>query len=174
MKILDLGCGRDKYRGGKGDMVIGVDVDKQSGADVIHDLNKFPYPFKKNEFDLVRLKHSIEHLQDVYKVLDEVCKITRNGGTVRILYPHFSCASAYNTYTHIHFFGINALIGIHPNLKLVSKELHWYPNSSNFIINTSDRVLSYLANLNPTFCERLWCHWVGGFFEVELNLRVEK
>ena len=41
MKILDLGCGKRKQKD-----AIGVDMSEDSDADVIHDLNKFPYPFE--------------------------------------------------------------------------------------------------------------------------------
>ena len=52
MKILDLGCGNKKYKS-KDNVVVGVDNVKLKNVDIAHDLNKFPYPFKKNEFDLI-------------------------------------------------------------------------------------------------------------------------
>ena len=39
MKILDLGCGKRKRKG-----TVGIDISKDTDADIIHDLNKFPYP----------------------------------------------------------------------------------------------------------------------------------
>jgi len=65
MRILDLGCGKRKYQSKNlKDEVIGVDVDKNSQADVIHNLDKFPYPFQNNEFDLVYASHILEHLDN--------------------------------------------------------------------------------------------------------------
>lgn len=44
MKILDLGCGNNKYRiANLGDEVIGVDFVKEgTQADIVHDLDTFP------------------------------------------------------------------------------------------------------------------------------------
>jgi hypothetical protein len=47
MKILDVGCGKNKRKG-----AIGIDIDPNSDADVIHDLNIFPWPFNDNELIL--------------------------------------------------------------------------------------------------------------------------
>ena len=47
-QILHLGCGFNKITGS-----IGVDINPDSAADVIHDLNNFPYPFKDNRFDRI-------------------------------------------------------------------------------------------------------------------------
>ena len=46
MKILDVGCGIHKYPG-----AIGVDRNPASRADVICDLDHFPYPFADSSFD---------------------------------------------------------------------------------------------------------------------------
>ena len=50
MKILELGCGTTKIPN-----AISVDINPFSKADVIHDLNKFPYPFK----NILCYKHCI-------------------------------------------------------------------------------------------------------------------
>ena len=41
MKVLDIGCGNRKREG-----AFGIDVDPQSAADLVHDLNIFPYPIQ--------------------------------------------------------------------------------------------------------------------------------
>jgi predicted SAM-dependent methyltransferase len=61
MKILDVGCGNNKYKGNKGDIVIGIDKVKLKGVDVVHDIEKTPWPFKTNEFDCVICSHVLEH-----------------------------------------------------------------------------------------------------------------
>ena len=45
-KILDIGCGMDKTEN-----VIGMDISDTSGAEVIHDMNNYPYPFENESFD---------------------------------------------------------------------------------------------------------------------------
>jgi predicted SAM-dependent methyltransferase len=55
---LNLGCGSD-YRQGY------INVDRVSGvADVVHDLNVFPYPWSDNSVDEIVARHILEHLED--------------------------------------------------------------------------------------------------------------
>ena len=57
MRILDVGCGINKKAG-----AIGVDRNLASRADVIADLDRFPYPFRDSSFDGLQAVHVIEHL----------------------------------------------------------------------------------------------------------------
>lgn len=84
MKILDLGCGKRKRKG-----VIGIDISKDTDADIIHDLNVFPYTFADNEFDYIYADNIIEHLDNVIKVVEELYRISKNGATVKIIVPFF-------------------------------------------------------------------------------------
>ncbi len=50
IKILDIGCGKQKVTGS-----IGVDFNDSLSPDVVHNLNHFPYPFEDCEFDEVHI-----------------------------------------------------------------------------------------------------------------------
>ena len=84
-KILDVGCGRNKHPG-----AIGLDSNPRTDADVIHDLAVIPYPFSDNEFDEVISRHVIEHVPDVMAFVSELHRITKPGGHIRIVTPHYS------------------------------------------------------------------------------------
>jgi predicted SAM-dependent methyltransferase len=99
MKILDLGCGKKKQKG-----AIGIDISKETDADVIHDLDVFPYPFANGEFDYVYADNVIEHLYDITKVLEELYRITKDGATIKIIVPFFRSHWAFIDPTHRHFF----------------------------------------------------------------------
>ena len=109
-KKLNLGCG-SKYKEGW----INVDISsidiygKQIKIDKNHDLNKFPYPFKENEFDIVLLEHTIEHLDEPAKVVKEMERITKSGGIIDIRTPHFSCYHSYRDPTHKWHFSIDSI-----------------------------------------------------------------
>jgi 2-polyprenyl-3-methyl-5-hydroxy-6-metoxy-1,4-benzoquinol methylase len=124
MKILDLGCGKNKIKK-EGAIVIGVDIDSTSGADVIHDLNKFPYPFKDNEFDEIICFDILEHLQDIPSVMKELHRIGKNGALVKIRSPHFSSPYASLDPTHLRGFSIFSFDCFCKNKKIIPHNINW-------------------------------------------------
>lgn len=95
LQVLEVGCGRNKTAG-----AIGVDRNTASDADVIHDLDVFPYPFSDSSFDVIICNQVLEHLDDVLKTVEELHRISKPGGLVKIWVPHFSSSDAYSDPTH--------------------------------------------------------------------------
>lgn len=97
MKI-NFGCGEDYKEGW-------VNVDKcKVKADLIYDLDVFPYPFKDSSADYILCRSVLEHLKDYISALKEMHRILKSGGMIEIFVPHFSCANAFADPTHKHFF----------------------------------------------------------------------
>jgi SAM-dependent methyltransferase len=94
-KILDVGCGVNKTPGS-----IGLDNNPRAAADVNHDLAEIPYPFADNEFDLVVANHVVEHVPDVMAFIGELHRVTRSGGRIRLLTPHYTNPDWANDPTH--------------------------------------------------------------------------
>jgi SAM-dependent methyltransferase len=84
-KILDVGCGRNKHPG-----AIGLDKNPKTDADVIHDLADIPYPFPDNEFDEVYGYHVVEHVPDPMAFVAELHRITKPGGLIHLVTPHYT------------------------------------------------------------------------------------
>lgn len=67
MAELLAGCGhrREKLMGRKGHEdwsgLVTLDMTAESGADVVHDLEEFPYPFADETFDEIHLYEVLEH-----------------------------------------------------------------------------------------------------------------
>lgn len=101
--VLDLGCGLRKRSG-----AIGIDVNPRSHADVIHDLNRFPYPFSDNYFDEIICDNVIEHLDNVLKVMEELHRIAKPSAVVTVIVPFFPHRQANTDPTHKHFFGVHS------------------------------------------------------------------
>lgn len=99
LKILDFGCGTRKRKG-----AIGIDINPRTQADVIHDLQKFPYPFNDNRFEEVYVDNVIEHLEDVVRTMEEIHRILEDRGLVKIIVPYFRSRWAFIDPTHKHFF----------------------------------------------------------------------
>jgi SAM-dependent methyltransferase len=94
-RLLDVGCGVRKQPG-----AIGVDRNRSSRADVLCDLDRFPYPFRDAAFDRITAIHVIEHLADVVGAMEEFHRLLRTGGTVRIETPHYTDFSSFCDPTH--------------------------------------------------------------------------
>ncbi len=101
--MLDLGCGLRKRIG-----AVGIDVNPRSQADVVHDLNRFPYPFPPNSFDEIFCDNVVEHLDDVVKVMGELHRIAKPLALVTIIVPFFPHRYANTDPTHKHFFGLHS------------------------------------------------------------------
>lgn len=121
MRILDVGCGVNKYAGS-----VGIDRNSASAADVICDLDRFPYPFADRSFDGLRAIHVIEHVQDVIKTMEEFHRLVRPGGRVRIETPHYTDFSSFcdpthrshlNSYSFRYFGEDDACFGYYSNVR---------------------------------------------------------
>ena len=95
MRTLDVGCGVNKTPG-----AIGIDRNPASRADVVCDLDRFPWPLRDASFDEVRLIHYIEHAADVVRTIEECHRVLRPGGRMVIETPHYTDFSSYCDPTH--------------------------------------------------------------------------
>lgn len=95
MRVLDVGCGLRKYPG-----AVGVDRNPASRADVLADLDRFPYPFRDDSFDQVRAVHVIEHVADVMRTIEEFHRLAKPGGRIYIVTPHYTDFSSFCDPTH--------------------------------------------------------------------------
>jgi SAM-dependent methyltransferase len=109
-KVLDLGCGKKKRLGS-----IGVDWSDRHDADVIHDLNVFPYPFADNEIDEIFLDNVLEHLDDPMRVMKEVHRISKVNGKVKVIVPYFRSVWAFIDPTHKTFFTVDSFAYYDPS-----------------------------------------------------------
>jgi SAM-dependent methyltransferase len=94
-RVLDVGCGINKLAG-----AIGVDRNPRSRADVLCDLDRFPYPFRDSSFDRLQAIHVIEHVGDVIRTMEEFHRLVRPGGTIALATPHYTDFSSFCDPTH--------------------------------------------------------------------------
>lgn len=179
---LNLGCGqycKEDY--------LNLDVDPNTKADLIHDLNCFPYPFKDNQFSLIEADHVLEHLERPITVMKELHRILKPGGVIIIRVPHFS--RGFTNPDHKSGFDVSFPYWFCPRMKpwyvgveyrLEKMKLSWsaqpYLKKEMFPIlyyplKIIGIILDFLANLCPAFCSRVWCFWMGGFEEIEFILK---
>lgn len=98
-KALDIGCGGRKVPG-----AVGIDISKDSKADVIHDLGQFPWPFDDNTFDVIVASHFMEHVFDITKTMKEIYRIAKPGARIVMQVPYFRTPDAFCDPEHRNFF----------------------------------------------------------------------
>lgn len=186
---VEVGCGPYKQSG-----YLGVDLDLYSGVDLLGDLHHLP--FHDSSVDFLLTQHTLEHVEDPLQCIREIYRVVKPGGLVKIVVPHYSSSGFWMDLTHRNPFSVRSFeyfdrdfahkAGFpcylkEVNLRTLSRRLIYWPprlgGHSYFkrqVLIILNRLLSALANLSPTFCERFWCYWVGGFFEVHFELEVMK
>lgn len=97
--VLDVGCGSAKYPG-----ATGLDRSADTDADVIADLDDYPYPLEDNSFDQILCQDVIEHVGEPIRFMEELHRIGRPGARIQLRTPHFSSVLAYGDPTHKHYF----------------------------------------------------------------------
>jgi SAM-dependent methyltransferase len=171
MKRLNLGCGLDIRKGH-----VNMDILALKGIDVVHDLNKIPYPFKDNEFDVIFASHVLEHVDDLVKVMAELKRICKNGARIIIRGPHFSSGLGYRDPTHKRLFSIFTFDYFSeysfyqlPNFKIIKRKLNFTRWAYPFL----NKFFNPLVNFNQAMYERFW-YWLIPCSEVIIELEVEK
>jgi len=79
MKKLNMGCGNDILV-----WYLNRDIIKLPWVNKVYDFEKFPYPFKDNEFDEIYCSHVLEHMNDLWKVMEEFNRIGRKGCIIKV------------------------------------------------------------------------------------------
>ena len=179
MNKLNLGCGYFKKEG-----FINLDISKLCEPDILHDLDVIPYPFNNNYFELIESDHVLEHLSNPFEVMKEFHRILKPGGILKINVPHFSRALSHPQHksgfdvTFPSYFN-DKFLGGFTGVKFIKKKakLHWFaqkylmkkilPLWLYIILSCLGFCLDLLAMISPMFCSRIWCFWVGGFYEIE-------
>tara|TARA_A100001011_G_scaffold365653_1_gene417520 strand:+ start:146 stop:679 length:534 start_codon:yes stop_codon:yes gene_type:complete len=162
-KILNLGSGQKNYNKG-----IRLDINPDVNPDVLHDLNKFPYPFENNTFDAITMDNVIGELNNLWKVMDEVYRITKVGGEIVISVPYFRSSYAFIHPNIKSFFTIQSFDYFDPENELHTK--YKYTKSTfrveklkfneDFKLGIIKSIARYIADKNPKIYENLISHFV--------------
>jgi SAM-dependent methyltransferase len=166
-KILDVGCGWNKHPG-----AIGLDSNPRAKPDVVHDLGDIPYPFRESEFDEVIASHVIEHVPDMMAFISELHRVTRPGGRLKVLAPHYTnpdWASDPTHRNHLNSYTFNyfledprrRLFPFYTDIVLKPVRVHvslanlWRALGVQFIVNLDQRWPSL------RFTRKLWEHYLS-------------
>ncbi len=98
---LNLGSGPTPRAG-----FYSLDHAPMDGVDIVADLNEPLNLLPDDCADHVFSSHTLEHVDKLLLLLSEIHRITRPGGVIEIIVPHFSNPYHYSDPTHVRFFGL--------------------------------------------------------------------
>lgn len=86
---LNIGCGFVHKKG-----YVNLDIQSKCSPDIVCDIDK-GLPFNDNFFEEIVMDHVLEHVKNVFFVLDEIKRVLKKDGVFKCRVPHFSCLSAH-------------------------------------------------------------------------------
>lgn len=94
--ILNLGAGMSPIEN-----AINLDVVDLPGIQMVWDLNRLPWPFIPNEFDIIVARAVLEHLDlSLLRSFDECWRILRPGGILEVKLPYWEHEHTWDDPTH--------------------------------------------------------------------------
>jgi SAM-dependent methyltransferase len=171
---IDLGSGPRPREG-----FYALDHLELEGIDIVADLNRPLELLPDNCAEHVFSSHALEHVENLLPLLGEIHRITRPGGLVEFVVPHFSNPYYYSDPTHVRFFGLYTMnyfvdTDKQPEAWREAVKLSFYRT------NLFDRLfvpfLRYFVNLSAgtqNFYERRLC-WILPAAEIRYRMRACK
>lgn len=96
---IDLGCGENKQPG-----FVGIDIRKLNGVDIVHDLEKFPYPLPDECASVVVASHLVEHINPHGGVfidfMNEIWRMLKVDGEFILSTPYAGSPGYWQDPTH--------------------------------------------------------------------------
>ena len=172
--VLDIGCGKRKIEPD----AVGIDISRDSAADHIWDLDRYPWPLPDGAFHRIHMSHVIEHLEDPMRAMAEVWRVADDAADVFIATPHFSSHNSYTDPTHRrhlaaasfqYFTGKDfpTFAGSACRFDVVSVELTF---GGNFLLDNFGR---WLARRSLPWYER-HAAWIFPALDIHAHLRARK
>ena len=175
-QVLEIGAGVDYYKPQEQEKVTYLDNVKLPHINIVHDLDRFPYPFKDNTFDKIICSHVLEHVNDLGRALKELKRISKPSAIIKIAGPHFSCGVSYRDPTHRRFFS-------YFTFDYFTKDCFYAPvifniksrrlNFTRQAFTSLNYIFNPIINISPLIYERFFC-WMLPCAEVLCDLEVIK
>lgn len=99
--MLDIGCGPFKQKG-----FVGMDREKLPETDIVHDLEKFPWPLPDNSCHVIVGSHIIEHIKPwlTIQFFDECWRLLKPGCKACFVTPYAGSPRYWQDPTHCNGF----------------------------------------------------------------------
>ncbi|ODS24424.1 hypothetical protein AB835_03760 [Candidatus Endobugula sertula] len=139
---LDLGSGGSRKEG-----YYSVDHIGLKGVDIIADLNKPLELFPDNSVSHIYTRHTLEHIDNLLPLLQEIWRISKHNAKIEIIVPHFSNVFAYSGPTHVRFFGLYTMFYfVSPENQPSKRKVPTFYSDTRFYVD-SLRIQFYRLNV---------------------------
>ncbi len=172
---LNLWCGKDILPG-----YIHMDLLDLPWVDVQHDLEVFPYPFEDNTFDEIYCSHVLEHVSDLTKTMQELIRISKNGGVIKVKVPYFANPNGRSDPTHHRLFTSNTFNYYKKDcfyndmdITISDYRIHFFSNMKYFKSDPINIIPDAIINLFPKIYERFFAY-IFPSVEIHFLLAVNK
>jgi SAM-dependent methyltransferase len=159
---LNLGCGKDIKEN-----YVNLDSVKQPGVDIVHNLNKLPWPFRNNTFEEIYCDNVLEHLDSIIKPVEEIWRISKPSAKIIIKVPIFPGVYAAADPTHKQFFTYTTFNYFRPE-----DRLNYYSKARFKIIRRKIifhpylKVFTWFFNLSSRM-QKIWNFFLYALFPAE-------
>jgi len=123
---LDIACGQTKQPG-----YVGIDISKIPGVDIVHDLEKTPWPIKNNSVSEAFCSHFIEHVKNLPAFMDELHRVLVVGGKAAIVCPYYTSMRCWQDPFHIRAISEATFLYFNKDWR-ISQKLDHYPIACDF------------------------------------------
>lgn len=166
-KKLNIGCGKNIKKN-----YINLDSVNLPEVDIIHNLNHYPWPFKKDEFNEIYCSHVLEHLNSIIEPIEEIWRITKDKGKIKILVPISPSVWAFADPTHKQFYTYFTFnyFRLKDNLNYYSKA-RFNIKKRKILFSKYLKLIEVLVNSSET-SKKIWAFFLYFLFPAE-TLEVE-
>jgi len=113
------------------------------------DLNVFPYPWPNNRFEVIKMWDVLEHLDHRLEVLDELWRILKPGGVLKIRAPGPDNKTVWRDLVHRRPFTEESFHVLDPDRKY-GEDYRFYPVKKWKILESrTDKVGSVVVVMSP-------------------------
>jgi SAM-dependent methyltransferase len=156
-RSLHVGCGPTSKDGD-----VGIDILPGPAVDVVHDLDRFPWPLGDDSFERVICKDVLEHLANIPTVLAEIARVCTDGAVVDVQVPTGTSPDVYVDPTHRRGFSYRSFDYFDPckpyyrygysAVRLHVESFEFVPQPGR-LFGPLDRLVAKVANAHPAFYE---------------------
>lgn len=128
---LDIGCGAHKQPG-----TVGVDCRRLPGVEVVCDFEK-GLPFRESSVGSAFSIHSVEHMRDLMRFMEELYRVCAPGAKVYIKTPYYASRKAFVDPTHVRF--------------MTEESFEYFKGENYYRLKTNFRTVSITYSMRKPF-----------------------